>query len=117
MSYCRFSSDNWKSDVYCYESDHGFETHVASNRIVGTIPRLKSIDDDGFMQAYRAQMAFLDKAEKKSIGLDFDGESYTDKTLVECKSRLLQLRESGYHVPDYVFEMIDEELLEDDDTT
>lgn len=35
MSYCRWSSDNWKSDVYCYEHfTGGFVTHVASNKRV-----------------------------------------------------------------------------------
>lgn len=33
MSYCRFSSDNWRSDVYVYEHcDGGFVTHVAGNK-------------------------------------------------------------------------------------
>jgi hypothetical protein len=33
MSYCRFSSDNWKSDVYTYEHcDGGFVTHVAGRK-------------------------------------------------------------------------------------
>lgn len=35
MSYCRFSSDNFKSDVYVYESvDDCFYTHVAGNRLI-----------------------------------------------------------------------------------
>lgn len=40
MSYCRFSSDNWMCDVYCYEHcDGGFVTHVAGNkRIFRPIP-------------------------------------------------------------------------------
>lgn len=33
MSYCRFSSDNFKSDAYVYEDCYGgFTTHVAGNR-------------------------------------------------------------------------------------
>lgn len=33
MSYCRFSSDNWKSDVYVYEDvGGGWTTHVAMRR-------------------------------------------------------------------------------------
>jgi hypothetical protein len=32
MSYCRWSSDNWKSDVYVYEGDVGYVIHVASRR-------------------------------------------------------------------------------------
>lgn len=40
MSYCRFSSDNWRSDVYVYEHcGGGFVTHVAGNkRIFQPIP-------------------------------------------------------------------------------
>ena len=40
MSYCRFSSDNWRCDVYVYErSGGGWATHVAGNRhIVPPIP-------------------------------------------------------------------------------
>ena len=41
MSYCRFSSDDYQCDVYCYASVSGYYvTHVASNRPVldGTLP-------------------------------------------------------------------------------
>lgn len=37
MSFCRFSDDNFKSDVYAYESAEGFELHVAGNRVVAHI--------------------------------------------------------------------------------
>lgn len=42
MSYCRFSCDNFRSDVYVYEScGGGYVTHVADNRkIFPPIPRL-----------------------------------------------------------------------------
>ena len=40
MSYCRFSSEDFSSDVYCYaDCSGGFTTHVASNRIIGDIPK------------------------------------------------------------------------------
>ena len=40
MSYCRFSSMNWKCEVYVYENVHGgWTTHVAGNkRIFSPIP-------------------------------------------------------------------------------
>lgn len=40
MSYCRFSSDNWMSDVYVYEDVMGgWTTHVASRRrLFGPVP-------------------------------------------------------------------------------
>ncbi len=42
MSYCRFSSDNYRSDVYVYEHcDGGFMIHVAGNKkIFPPIPDL-----------------------------------------------------------------------------
>ena len=40
MSYCRFSSDNWRSDVYVYEDcSGGWSTHVAGrHRVFPPIP-------------------------------------------------------------------------------
>jgi DNA repair photolyase len=32
MSYCRWSSDYFNCDLYCYESNSGYETHVAAYR-------------------------------------------------------------------------------------
>ncbi len=31
MSYCRWSSDNMKSDVYAYESYEGYTVHMQGN--------------------------------------------------------------------------------------
>lgn len=40
MSYCRWSSSNWRSDVYVYEHcEGGFTTHVAGRkRVIQPIP-------------------------------------------------------------------------------
>lgn len=42
MSYCRFSSSNWRSDVYVYEHcNGGFMTHVAGcKRVIPAIPEI-----------------------------------------------------------------------------
>ena len=45
MSICRFSSDNWKSDVYIYESECGIELHIASSRIISDIPKLPPLSE------------------------------------------------------------------------
>lgn len=55
MSYCRFSSDNWKSNVYAYESVEGFEVYVASHRIVDELPPLLKYSEetkDAFFDRY-----------------------------------------------------------------
>ncbi len=38
MSYCRFSSEHWTSDVYVYESCRGFVIHVAEARHTSSEP-------------------------------------------------------------------------------
>lgn len=42
MSYCRFSSDNWRCEVYVYEHcGGGFVTHVAGNKhVIPPIPEI-----------------------------------------------------------------------------
>ena len=134
MSYCRWSSNNFRCDLYCYESEEGFMTHVASNRVVGDIPeasldflrdpngsssevvmdRLTNYDAKWkkYIEDYKAQMKFLETAEREPIGLPYDGESYCDKTLEEFLQRLLHLRETGYIFPDYVLEAVREEMEE-----
>ncbi len=85
MSYCRFSSNAWTSDVYVYVyvSGAGWVTHVA----------------------YRHHVT-------EPIGLAHDGAMFIDDTPGECVARLESLRDIGYHVPQHA---IDDLLLEDID--
>lgn len=117
MSYCRWSSNNWDCDLYCYKSDSGYTTHVASYRKVGgtPIPRvdvqlLLSGQAAEYWAAYKAQRAWLEAAERVKIGLTYDGQSFDDDTLEEFLDRVTMLRDAGYHVPAYVFDAIREEM-------
>jgi hypothetical protein len=120
MSICRWSSNNWDCDLYCYE-DYcgGITTHVASNRIVGDIPRLplmpigKDSQSDEWKQwfaAYKEQSDFIDKAEYTLIGLRYDGESFSDYSWESFLERITNLRNIGYHVPDFVFDEANESI-------
>jgi hypothetical protein len=112
------SDDNWKSDVYAYESSEGFELHVASRRLVGDIPEVPFIMDTEpaeWMALYHEQMAAVSAAERAPIGGPCDGESFCYATLRELYDALLQLRTDGYHVPDFTLEEIREELEETND--
>ena len=121
MSYCRWSSDNWKCDLYCYEDvSGGITTHVAGNRIVGDVPEapLKLLLDGTYKEYYRAykkQSAFLDTAKHKKIGLPYDGESFNDPDYESFLDRLLHLRETGYNFPGYVIEEVKREIKEHQD--
>ena len=112
MSYCRFSSDNWASDIYCYESDAGFVIHVAGNRVKGDVPVLPEFESRTlqlFTQAYEVQMAFLESAERQEIGGPHDGESFHTSDAMGCLSCLMMLREARYWVPQGAIDAIREE--------
>lgn len=83
MSYCRWSTDDFTCDLYCYESSEGYVTHVAS---------------------------YKDSREKDSrepIGLAYDGQSFLDETPEDFLATLTMLKEAGYTFP---FERIRERL-------
>lgn len=112
MSFCRFSSDNWHSDVYVYESEQGYEIHVAANRITGNIPILPEMtheNADAWVKAHGEQLEFVQQAERAPIGGPFDGAWFTLATPGECATKLREIAAADYHVPEYVFEELEDE--------
>lgn len=118
MSYCRFSSDDFSSDLYCYQSTDGYVTHVASNRVQGEIPQVNaslalsgdSGDFKKFIAQCRTQQAWLATAGHASIGGPYDGASFYDDTLEEFRDRLVMLRNAGYRFPNSVLEAVEGEI-------
>lgn len=117
MSYCRWSTDNYGCDLYCYESAQGWETRVAGLRIVGTIPRITaSVDQiDELVAQHRAQVEFVWSAKMRRIGGPYDGQSFTDHTLEEFLDRLHTLRAAGYRFPDSLFDAVQGEIVDRDE--
>ena len=122
MSYCRWSSDDFQCDLYCYaDASGGWTTHVASNRLVGDAPHVDWLliggDDKNaalFFEQHRAQSDWLDTAEHAPIGLPHGGATFDDPTLEAFRKRLLDLRALGYRFPDRVLAEVDEEIAERD---
>lgn len=120
MSYCRWSSDNWKCDLYCYEDvSGGWTTHVADRRRVGFVPDDRwgdfvrgVISAQEYADLHRAQMDILSNLPMEDIDLPHAGETFNDASLEEFKDRLLYLRSIGYHFPDYVLERVNEEITD-----
>lgn len=119
MSYCRWSSDNFNCDVYAYESCYGvFDIHVAKSRIVGDVPKvdhnlLFEGKADEFMRQNKIQSDFLETCKTEPIGLQYDGESFNEPDLQSFLERMIELKEIGYRIPDYVFDIIKDEINED----
>lgn len=123
MSYCRWSSMNWRCDLYCYEHvNGGYTIHVAANRVVGDIPPEPSWDlvkteagREQWLAMRNAVMAFVSTAERKPIGLAHDGETYNEPDLDAFFARLMALREAGYQFPDDVLEAVQGEIRDEYD--
>jgi hypothetical protein len=112
MSYCRWSSDNWTSDVYVYEAEDGFTVHVASKRIVGDIPPILNLDKEEWLESYQKQMEFIHTAEHKTIGGAFDGKTFCYDTLGLLVEGLRMLKRAGYRIPEYLIPDIEKEIAE-----
>lgn len=115
MSFCRWSSMNWQCDLYSYESAEGIVTHVANQRIVGEVPKVDSSlflnftdeNSEKYFEQQKAQFDFLETAERRPIGLKYDGQTFYDDKETFL-ARLNMLREEGYRFPEITQEDIDD---------
>jgi hypothetical protein len=115
MSYCRWSSDSFRCDVYAYESVYGgFELHLASNRIPDDAPRVDDkllySDISKWCKQYNKLSKYMETCKHTKIDHEFSGASFTYDTLEELRDGFIKLREQGFNYPDYVLEDINEEI-------
>lgn len=109
MSYCRFSSDNGQCDLYCYESNEGFVTHVACYR-QRAWKRLFHFLTDKRMKipgiAYRPRLTrfylfgFPRWLTHKRLGLPSDGKMFIDESESLMFERIVGLYIEGYNIPE-----------------
>lgn len=109
MSICRFSSDDFRSDLYIYQSLNGFEVHVAGNRHV-VEPEDWGGNDDFNLEQTLARSAKRQKEIDESplipIELPYSGESFSFPTSEETAAFVEELIKIGYIVPSYVIDSI-----------
>lgn len=115
MSYCRWSSDNWQCDLYCYENTFGsYSTHVAKARYGGEIPVVPDIFKtplEEWCEAHKKQMDYLKTAKRIPIDLPYAGESFDDPDLPSLLKRIKILKEVGYYIPAWIVPEIEEEIM------
>lgn len=119
MAYCRWSCDRGRSDVYVYEGQTGWITHVAFRRLVhpegkgpptppmeamvnayhtATPDELTEIYDaaKGPYDAWRAECAVAPISHPEA------GEYFTHDGPGACADNLERLAAEGFHVPEWV---------------
>lgn len=127
MSYARFSSDDFRSDVYVYESEEGFIIHVASKRAnitdaqYATLPPdpaglLTDEDIRAFLRRNQALSQLLEDAGHTPIDHDLAGETFVLETPGDTADRLEELLKEGFVVPPGTMTALQEEQKELDST-
>jgi hypothetical protein len=114
VSYCRFSCDDFASNVYAYSSQHGYVVHVARRRylVKDLPPPAPEGDIPAFLARHRTVMDIVRDANSEEIDHPKAGEDFTCDTLGELLMILTDLREDGFHVPEAAFKRVQEELAE-----
>ena len=115
MSYCRWSSDDFSCDIYCYESEVGYMIHVASHRVVGDIPKLPVWSKENYAEwskSYHKQVRFIETSKREPINLPCAGKTFCLDNAADCAYKLIELKDMGYNVPQYAIDSLLEEYLE-----
>jgi len=115
MAYCRWSSDDYQCDVYCYEDvSESWITHVANRRYVFKEPLPPPVDFDknpeGWFARHKQIRSLLDGSTMVEILLPYAGETFEDASLADMIVTLQRLKDTGYRIPDWVFEDMRQEL-------
>lgn len=117
MSYCRFSSDNYKSDVYVYITDYGYCIELASGRIIAEVlpPPSRELPLQEWMLLHKERSLFLFNAPREEIDLPHAGEKLFFSTLRILYDELLMLRTMGYRVPQSALDAIQKDMEKEDE--
>ncbi|MCC7147120.1 MAG: hypothetical protein IT443_11800 [Phycisphaeraceae bacterium] len=118
MSYCRFSSDDFSSDVYVYEGCDGLVIHMASVRVVGPIPPVPGGNDvfigslEELQNAMKVQNDYLEQAHFVVIDHPDAGKVFDRLDHEACIAKLKALRSEGFRVPQIAIDALEEEAAE-----
>lgn len=118
MSYCRFSCDDHRSDLYVYPAADGWTVHVAARRAIIDRSSLPAVDADltsddwpeQWLARHRALTALLSDAEWVDITLPHAGTTGLFESPGEAADAIEWLAALGYHVPDGVIDALRSEV-------
>ncbi len=113
MSYCRWSSNDYQCDLYCYDDVMGgYTIHVASRRYKFKKPVPPPVsweNGEEWLARHDEIDQMIKDADMVEIGLEFDGQTFSENTAHDFLVRLLILRKAGYIFPDSVLDAAREE--------
>ena len=129
MSYCRWSCDDFRSDLYIFEHVGGFwALHVAGSRYVHTPPPTYEFPEEHKVYCDERKISFSLTPEgveawikwqdtdnpRVAIDLPHAGEFFECATPGDCADKAEELMALGYHCPAYAIERLRDEQAEMD---
>ena len=119
MSYCRWSSDDHRSDLYVYADCYGgWAIHVANRRRLidwdALPPEVEPYDPAAWIARYKAVQPIIEAAELERIELPHAGETIRIGSADECAAKVDELEALGYWVPAGVADAIRADGVEED---
>ena len=102
MSWCRFSSDSYRCDLYVYETEHDVVANVAAFRKkLGDGARFPdlSLPPEAFADACAKFFDALRDAETVPIGGPFDGDFREFGDFAEARKFVSECIDAGYRAP------------------
>ena len=94
MSYCRWSCDNSRSDVYVWHDVEGYWVIVVA--------------DLKFRRGKDGGLIFKDPIP---VGGPYAGKRFKCRSRETCVLKLLMLRRCGYHVPQKAIKLLQQEMF------
>lgn len=118
MSFARFSSDDFTSDIYAYvdSASNLITVHVAAGRHEFDRSELPVLDSDTHHDVFVEQwldrhvllMEKIRGSEVVAYDMPYAGDSYYNLTVDEAVEFVQELEALGYHIPDQVVESMQE---------
>ncbi len=112
MSYCRWSSDDFRCDLYIYDDVRGGVTiHVAGRRHAiddsALPPPVSVYDIDRWVARHEIVIGLIHEAPLVDIGLPHDGEDFYGLTYEAAAAKVRELIACGYRCDPAVADELD----------
>lgn len=121
MSFCRFSSDDYRCDFYAYESAEGYELYIARNRVLWD-PTPSAMTKEALQlpaaewaELHRAYMDALNAATRENIAHPSAGGHFLFESLQQLRDKIAELSEEGFHAPAWLLPELDLEIRQENE--
>lgn len=121
MSYCRFSSDSFRSDVFVYSGTGGYHILVAQFRCANSFPypellpapEGKRAQERHYKAVAEGRKRWFSTMTRSKIELEHSGETFIVESAQAAIDRLKYLARIGFHVPESALQALADEASDE----